>query len=424
MPMRIIHVNYDAGHSGGATIAAVRIHQALLGNGVASEFVSVLNNGPIVAGKIFPNDPWRCLSRCIRTVLYRGFWKVLKIREYPPNLLHTGMAKYLNRLKPDLVHLHWVKADTISIKEIGSIHAPIVWSLHDLWPCLGTDSYPQNKRFKTGYDGVQECRGIDRWTWRRKMKAFHGRHIIPVGPSAWCAQQARESLIFHGHRVESIPYPVDVTTFIPRDRHLACLKWRIPPDRFVVLFGANMGTQWRIKGFDRLAESLQYVDPGVKDKMHIVVFGESSSPRVLHGVPVQFVGSVASEAEMATLYPAGDLFAFPSRQETFGQTKSEALSCGVPVVAFNETACAEGLVHRANGWVAKREDLADFAAGLCWGHEVMSDPQKRLKVAACARERVEREYAPDVVAKRWATLYSTVMADCPRAGDTKMNAEL
>jgi glycosyltransferase involved in cell wall biosynthesis len=418
MPMRIIHVNYDAGHSGGATIAAVRIHRALLDNGVASEFVSVLNKGPVASSHIFPSDPWCRLSRRVGTVLYRGFWKVLRIREYPPNLLRTGMAEHLNRLKPDIVHLHWVKADTIGIKEIEAIRAPVVWSLHDLWPCLGTDSYPQNEWFKTGYDDVRGCRKIDRWTWRRKMKAFHGRHIVPVGPSAWSAQQARESLIFSGHRVETIPYPADITTFVPEDSHLARLKWGIPPDRFVVLFGANMGTQWRIKGFDRLVQSLQYVGESVRNKMHIVVFGESSSPRVLHGVPVQFVGSVASEAEMATLYPAADLFAFPSRQETFGQTKSEALACGVPVVAFDETACAEGLVHKMNGWVAKREDLVDFAAGISWGCEVMNDPEKRLKVVAHAREHVEREYAPDVVAKQWETLYSTMMTGCRCVGNT------
>lgn len=412
--MRIVHVNYDAGHTGGATIAAVRIHEALLGLGVTSEFVSVLDNGSIASHHVFPSDTWRCLLRRFSTVLYRGFWRALRIRKYPPNILPTGMANHINRLKPDIVHLHWIKADTISIEEISCIEAPIVWSLHDLWPCLGLDSYPQNDWFKTGYDNVLGSLWADRWTWRRKMRAFHKLRIVPVGPSAWCAQQARASEMFSGHHVAHIPYPVDTKMFVPGQLETARRKWDIPLDRYVVLFGANMGTQWHIKGFDRLVDSLPYVRPSTKEIMRIVVFGESAATRTVCGVPVQYIGPVPTAADMATLYPAADVFAFPSRQETFGQTKSEALACGVPVVAFEETACAEGIIHGITGWVAACGNLFEFAAGIDWAFAARDNVAWRSQIAGRARESVERTYAPPLIASQWVSLYEELLATCNR----------
>ena len=400
--MRIVHINFDADHTGGATIAALRIHQAVLSRCIDSIFVYRLKSKETTKSQLM------CPSVVAKTknFIFRVACKLLFGKVYSVNWVHTGMASFVNALHPDVVHLHWIKADTIGIEEIATIRAPIVWSLHDLWPCLGSDSYPKNDWYKTGYDDKLNCHWIDRWTWHRKMKAFHGKPIFPVGPSEWCAQEARKSLIFSGHRVESIPYPVDVNLFVPDEQQKARDKWGIPSDRYVLLYGANMGTQWPIKGFDRLVASLPHIDKTIRSQMQIVVFGEMASSYTLHDVPVQFVGKVLTAPEMATLYPAADLFVFPSRQETFGQTKSEAMACGVPVLAFNQTACPEGIQHQKTGWVAECDDFKDFARGIEWGYILWSNPEKRDVVAKETRAFIEQHYSLDVIAKKWQTLYT------------------
>lgn len=163
-----------------------------------------------------------------------------------------------------------------------------------------------------------------------------------------------------------------------------------------------------------MVEAIQHVSHHVRQRMHIVVFGESSPTREVFGVPVQFVGAVQSAKEMATLYPAADIFAFPSRQETFGQTKSEALASGVPVVAFNETACAEGILHKDTGWVAAGGDVKAFAAGIDWAFAVTSDPSMRLRIATQARESVLKNYAPTVIAHQWTALYRKTLESVGR----------
>ena len=68
--------------------------------------------------------------------------------------------------------------------------------------------------------------------------------------------------------------------------------------------------------------------------------------------------------KLAQQYRDADVFAFPSRQETFGQTKIEALACGTPVIVFDETACAEGIKQLVNGYIAEKDNIEDYANGI------------------------------------------------------------
>lgn len=47
-------------------------------------------------------------------------------------------------------------------------------------------------------------------------------------------------------------------------------------------------------------------------------------------------------------------------------TKVEALLCGLPVIAFGRTACAEGIEHGVTGWIASNGDFAAYAGGLSY----------------------------------------------------------
>ena len=53
------------------------------------------------------------------------------------NLFSSKTIKRINKINPDLVNLHWINNELISIKEISNIKIPIVWSFHDMWPMCG-----------------------------------------------------------------------------------------------------------------------------------------------------------------------------------------------------------------------------------------------------------------------------------------------
>ena len=56
----------------------------------------------------------------------------------------------------------------------------------------------------------------------------------------------------------------------------------------------------------------------------------------------------------------------PSKIETFGQTATESLACGTPVVAFNDTGLSDIIEHKKSGYLAKYLNEIDLANGISW----------------------------------------------------------
>ena len=89
--------------------------------------------------------------------------------------------------------------------------------------------------------------------------------------------------------------------------------------------------------------------------------------------------------ELAAVYRACDVLAFPSIHEGFGRPIVEAQACGLPVVVA-DTDCARE-IGGAGIPTHSPTDAADLAARL---REVLSDPATRARVVAAGSENVRR----------------------------------
>jgi glycosyltransferase involved in cell wall biosynthesis len=116
------------------------------------------------------------------------------------------------------------------------------------------------------------------------------------------------------------PRGVDITLFHPRDVDL-CLP------KPVFLCVGRVAVEKNLEAF--LALDL----PGTK-----VIVGDGPARRELEQAfpDAVFLGSLEGEA-LAAVYASADVFAFPSRTDTFGLVLLEALASGLPVAAFPVT---------------------------------------------------------------------------------------
>ena len=39
----------------------------------------------------------------------------------------------IKKIKPDIIHLHWLGNEFVSLKDVINLRIPIVWTMHDLW---------------------------------------------------------------------------------------------------------------------------------------------------------------------------------------------------------------------------------------------------------------------------------------------------
>ena len=409
--MNVVHLNYSDS-IGGAARAARRIHHAVGGAGIDSTlFVSraALSDQTVVG-------PATALGRLLaksRRILASPWQSLLKTGTpglHSPACIPSRWASRLNASATDVVHLHWITGEMMSIADIGRFTKPTVWTLHDMWAFCGAEHYTDGVRWREGYTVANRLPqesgfDLDRWTWRRKQQHWQRQFQI-VTPSRWLASCVEQSELMGDWPVTVIPNPIDTQIWRPVDKLLARQTLNLPPYAPIMLFGALGGDEDPRKGFDLLREALQHLRGRVAG-LELIVFGQLAPKQDLSlGLPLHHTGYLHDAERLRLLYSAADAVAVPSRLEAFGQTASEAHACATPVVAFNAGGLADIVAHRQTGYLAKPFDVPDLAAGIEW---VLGAKGGGPDLGAAARDRACRLWDSPVVARQYADLYAATI---------------
>lgn len=408
--MKVVHLNYSDS-IGGAARAALRIHHAVRGVGVESKLLvnRASSADPTVTGPATASGRLLAKSRRILASPWQSLLKGGSPGLHSPACIPSRWARCLNASAVDVVHLHWINCEMMSIADVGRLTKPTVWTLHDMWPFCGAEHYTDGLRYRDGYSAAnrpihESGFDLDHWTWRRKQRHWR-RPFQIVTPSHWLANCVKQSALMGHWPVTVIPNPIDTAVWRPVDKLLARQTLNLPPDAYILLFGALGGDEDPRKGFDLLRDALQLLR-GRLEGLELVVFGQLAPAQdLLLGFPVRHTGYLHDDEKLRLLYSAADVVAVPSRLEAFGQTASEAHACGTPVVAFNTGGLADIVAHRQTGYLAKPFDAKDLAVGIEW---VLGAQESGLGIAA--RERACLLWDSPVVARQYTNVYARMTA--------------
>lgn len=410
--MRVFALNLSDS-VGGAAKAAFRIHQAVRGVGVDSSLIvnrKTLNDPHIVGS----NSSFAKLIDKFRSgvgVLAARLIRTQNSDYHSPAIFPTRWSKKLNRSIADVIHLHWIGGEMISINDLGAIEKPLVWTLHDMWAFSGAEHYSENMRWKEGYTQLNRPVGeagfdINLLTWLRKQKAWQ-KPLQIVTPSQWLADCVKTSVLMRDWPVEVIPNPIDVDQWIPVDKKIAREKLGLPQEVPLILFGAIGGAADPRKGFDLLQAALQKLS-GTIHGLELVIFGQDAPEQSVDlGFPIHYLGHLANEVDMQMAYSAADALIAPSRQEVFGQTASEAHACACPAVAFEGTGLADVIEHQKTGYLAKAGNVQDLADGIAW---VLESGSQSNALNTAARARAIEKFSYPVVAQQYKNIYSKIIS--------------
>lgn len=411
--MIVRHLNYSD-ISGGAARAAYRLQQGLRRHQIDS----------LMAVDCKFSDDWsvegpfgrldKALAR-LRPAVGAACVRLLKTKNailHSPALLSSRWPKRLANLKPDILHLHWVCGEMISISEIGRLPGPVVWTLHDMWAFCGAEHYTEDFRWREGYTSKNrpsyESRlDLSRWVWERKRKNWK-RPFHIVTPSHWLGRCVRESALMKDWPVTVIPNALNTDVWAPVERSLARRLLGLPEDQPLVLFGAMGGGQNLIKGFDLLRASLAHLREQRSD-LRLLVFGQSTphEPDDL-GFPVHYMGHLHDDLSLQILYSAADVMVIPSRQDNLPNTGVESLSCGTPVVAFNTCGLPDIVSHQVTGYLARPFNTEDLAAGIEW---VLADSGRHDDLSRNARTQAVERFSEAVVVSQYLAVYEKAISE-------------
>ena len=398
---------------GGAARAAYRIHHSLRTADVDSRmWVNIAT-----AGDWTVDGPETKAAKAFAAVRGRAaipLVKTLKTRNpiiHSPAILPSNWVKRVNASDADLVHLHWVQGEMLSVADIGRIEKPIVWTLHDMWAFCGAEHYTDEPRWRESYrrnnrPAHESGFDLNRWTWERKRKHWK-RSIQIVTPSHWLANCVRESILMRDWPVSVIPNCLDIDRWKPMTQALARELLGLPTDLPLILFGAMGGGRDSRKGFDLLTCALEHLR-GEIPGLELVVFGQLAprNPPDM-GFPDHYLGHLHDDFSLRALYSAADALVVPSRQDNLPNTAVEAQACGTPVVAFNIGGLPDIVDHQRTGYLAKPFDTEDLARGIKW----ILEEGSRTAIKARAREKAVRCFSSAVVSAKYINLYKVVLAN-------------
>lgn len=248
--------------NGGAARAAYRIHHCLRDAGIDSRMW--VNKAS--AGDWTVEGPISLLEKvmaAVRARLGAQLTRVLKTGNpiiHSPQILGSRWVERINASDADIVHLHWVQNEMLSIADIGRINKPIVWTLHDMWSFCGAEHYTDDQRYREGYSVKnrpyhESGFDLNRWAWMRKLKAWNQPMYI-VTPSRWLAECMKQSVLMRNWPVNVIPNALDTTVWQPVERAVARRLLGLSKEGPIITFGAMGGGRDPRKGADLLFRAL------------------------------------------------------------------------------------------------------------------------------------------------------------------------
>jgi phosphatidylinositol alpha-1,6-mannosyltransferase len=233
---------------------------------------------------------------------------------------------------------------------------------------------------------------------------------LVIAAGEYPAAQGRFSA---GRPIDAVIVPPGVD--IERFRPLTPPEWREArrrhgiADATVLILGVSrLVTR---KGFDVLIKAAAELhDADASLDFAVLIAGDGRDrPRLekliaATGAPVRLLGRVADD-ELPALYGAADVFTMLCRdrwggleQEGFGIVFLEAAAAGVPSIAGASGGSAEAVTHGQTGFVLDDPtSVPDLREVL---ERLVRQPELCRRMGTAARQRVEREFAYDILAGR------------------------
>ena len=296
-----------------------------------------------------------------------------------------ALRRHLSRWRPGLLNVHYASGYGTT----GGL-AGFRPTLLSVW---GSDVYefPYENVFKG-------------WLVRKVLR----RATAIASTSHAMAAQVRR-LTPERHEVAVTPFGVDLARFAaqPSQRDPACLTLGI-----VKSLATQYGVDLLLRAFAGLCADADV--RAAQPTCRLLIVGDGPQRDELLRLAAQlgiagrtrFVGAVA-HSEVPRWLHRLDVFAAPSRSESFGVAVIEAGACGLPVVVSDAGGLPEVVVDGETGLVVPRNNVPALQAAL---KRLLLDPGLRERLGRQARAHVEREYAWGLCVDRMERCYVDTMA--------------
>ncbi len=398
--MRILHIvggSFEDGAFKGASI----LHNSLKEVGVKSK---ILNND--IKNKIYTKNKLLEDTLFIQDNFYKRIIGHLKLTlekilktiflPAPRSTFSLGffgedLTKCEAYKDADVIHIHWIGQGFIDIFSLSKIDKPVVWTLRDMWAFTGGAHYEM--------DFPKYEKSILGKIVKKIKKKNYPKHINFIAISNWLKIKAKESYVLRNFNVKKIYNNINLDNFKIISKIEAQSSLNISTSKKIILYGAQ-NPQSQRKGWKIFYKSLKKIDTS---KYLLLVFGKFWSEKALDeiGIDYKILGYINDQEKLNCVYNSSDVFVFTSLQEAFGKTWAEAMTCGLPVVCFENTSASEIIEHKVDGFIVNEIDPDHLKNGIEW---ILRNLEKKKKITPSLQKKISN-FDPKIIAHKYLEIY-------------------
>ncbi|MBQ4510328.1 MAG: glycosyltransferase [Clostridia bacterium] len=354
--MKVLHIN-AVYHYGSTGMIVEDIHNLSLEKGIDSYVVYSTSSksenrisNPYQMGKSFPKKLHALLSRINGR---QGYFSKNSTKK---------LLNYLDKIKPDIVHLHNLHANYINLNMLLDYLAKkdisTVVTLHDCWFFTGGCYHYTNQGCYKWQEKCGNCpkkhtdlksHFLDKTKENladRKKHFSKIKDLNVVGVSNWISDEAQKSILKDKNHFV-IHNGIDTELFVNTPSNL---KEELGlENKFVVL---GLAIKWldpiNKKAFD-------YVSQNLPTDCAFVLFGCTEEQK--SNLPENVIGLdyIKDKDTLIKLYSMADVLINCTREETLSLINVEPQACGTPVITYKNTGAKE-TVDNICGFSVETED--------------------------------------------------------------------
>lgn len=391
--MKVLHLATTL--SGGAGIAAERLHHAMVEGGIDSKMLVARGAGQEATIQQLPY--WQ---RSLLLPLREGMsWR----RDRHRIVEERGLFSFAQRgvsiekhpcvQEAGAIYLHWITGGFLSFRSLHHLFSLVgkkfYWVMHDQWPFTG------------GCHHALECRHFEKeclqcpslkgsfqreerahLLWRRKNELFATVDLTLIAPSRWLKAEASRSSMMKGKRVVQIPNVIPLEEFRAVERRKAQKKLNLSS---TVKWGAIFADRNPYKGWALFVKALQQLQPN--EQWGWIVSGDQKLiDEIPAGWNVKPLPPRRGVEELSYFYSAADFFVIPSVADNYPNVALEALVCNCSLVATAVGGLQE-IVEEWGGWLAEPNSDCSLAQQL--KNAFREDPSPVNREAVATRHSAE-----------------------------------
>jgi glycosyltransferase involved in cell wall biosynthesis len=280
----------------------------------------------------------------------------------------SGIIFSIKKFNPDIIHIHWNGRNLISIDEITRLKIPIVISLHDLWMLSGTEHLFIDKRHFRNLNDIPNPPSkspLNHLIWKYKKQKFKKINPLLVSPSNWQNFFAINNRLYKQFETTVIHHPINQNFWKPLEKRKKLRHdFGYNEEDVVILFGGSLGSKLKTKGIHEIEQFLKVLNQYLNQKkagviINPIIIGEKNTYQP-KDFKIRNTGYVKDDLRKREIYNISDIYVSLSLIESFGLMCQEALSCGTPIVAFNNTGITD-LITPNNGFLVENKSIEALA---------------------------------------------------------------